>query len=123
MLIPTTRDDGGFINGIFWHELSLVQFDITFLFFVGNSILLIICLAVHLKKYWGIFCWTRRYLITYEQTIPTNPTNPHILLQFLPLISTGVLFIKFISVKPLWHIMIATSVIMYSQNYIFNKGE
>ncbi|KAL9181566.1 hypothetical protein ACHAXT_010371 [Thalassiosira profunda] len=27
------------------------------------------------------------------------------------------------SVKPLWHIMIATSVIMYSQNYIFNKGE
>eukprot|EP00571_Detonula_confervacea_P013199 CAMPEP_0172297896 /NCGR_PEP_ID=MMETSP1058-20130122/760_1 /TAXON_ID=83371 /ORGANISM="Detonula confervacea, Strain CCMP 353" /LENGTH=77 /DNA_ID=CAMNT_0013007107 /DNA_START=47 /DNA_END=280 /DNA_ORIENTATION=+ len=26
------------------------------------------------------------------------------------------------SVKPLWHIMIATSVIMYTQNYIFNKG-
>mmetsp|Transcript_23753 Transcript_23753/g.42489 ORF Transcript_23753/g.42489 Transcript_23753/m.42489 type:complete len:80 (+) Transcript_23753:53-292(+) len=26
------------------------------------------------------------------------------------------------SVKPLWHIMVATSVIMYTQNYIFNKG-
>eukprot|EP00578_Thalassiosira_sp_NH16_P031880 CAMPEP_0181075652 /NCGR_PEP_ID=MMETSP1071-20121207/1_1 /TAXON_ID=35127 /ORGANISM="Thalassiosira sp., Strain NH16" /LENGTH=79 /DNA_ID=CAMNT_0023156783 /DNA_START=46 /DNA_END=285 /DNA_ORIENTATION=- len=26
------------------------------------------------------------------------------------------------SAKPLWHIMIATSVIMYTQNYIFNKG-
>eukprot|EP00581_Thalassiosira_minuscula_P009878 CAMPEP_0183708976 /NCGR_PEP_ID=MMETSP0737-20130205/5128_1 /TAXON_ID=385413 /ORGANISM="Thalassiosira miniscula, Strain CCMP1093" /LENGTH=79 /DNA_ID=CAMNT_0025936955 /DNA_START=41 /DNA_END=280 /DNA_ORIENTATION=- len=26
------------------------------------------------------------------------------------------------SVKPLWHIMIATGVIMYTQNYIFNKG-
>merc|ERR1712087_290203 len=26
------------------------------------------------------------------------------------------------SCKPLWHIMLATGVIMYSQNYIFNKG-
>eukprot|EP00804_Cyclotella_cryptica_P004820 CCRYP_004904-RA/>CCRYP_004904-RA protein AED:0.22 eAED:0.22 QI:35/1/1/1/1/1/3/265/88 len=26
------------------------------------------------------------------------------------------------SVKPLWHMMIATSVIMYTQNYVFNKG-
>ncbi|KAK1744881.1 hypothetical protein QTG54_004172 [Skeletonema marinoi] len=26
------------------------------------------------------------------------------------------------SVKPLWHIMIATSVLMYTQNYLFNKG-
>eukprot|EP00569_Conticribra_weissflogii_P012193 CAMPEP_0171387918 /NCGR_PEP_ID=MMETSP0879-20121228/40241_1 /TAXON_ID=67004 /ORGANISM="Thalassiosira weissflogii, Strain CCMP1336" /LENGTH=89 /DNA_ID=CAMNT_0011900253 /DNA_START=475 /DNA_END=744 /DNA_ORIENTATION=+ len=26
------------------------------------------------------------------------------------------------SIKPLWHIMIATSVIMYTQNYVFNKG-
>eukprot|EP00986_Skeletonema_menzelii_P008457 scaffold3570_cov138-Skeletonema_menzelii.AAC.3 len=25
-------------------------------------------------------------------------------------------------VKPLWHIMIATSVLMYTQNYLFNKG-
>ena len=27
------------------------------------------------------------------------------------------------SVKPLWHMMIATSIIMYTQNYIFNKGK
>ncbi|KAL3800335.1 hypothetical protein HJC23_003631 [Cyclotella cryptica] len=27
-----------------------------------------------------------------------------------------------LSVKPLWHMMIATSVIMYTQNYVFNKG-
>ncbi|KAL3788849.1 hypothetical protein ACHAW5_009206 [Stephanodiscus triporus] len=34
---------------------------------------------------------------------------------YRPLIRSG-------SVKPLWHLMIATSVIMYTQNYIFNKG-
>ncbi|KAL3822732.1 hypothetical protein ACHAXA_000997 [Cyclostephanos tholiformis] len=34
---------------------------------------------------------------------------------YRPLIRSG-------SAKPLWHMMIATSVIMYTQNYIFNKG-
>jgi len=27
------------------------------------------------------------------------------------------------SAKPLWHMMIATSILMYTQNYIFNKGK
>mmetsp|Transcript_3909 Transcript_3909/g.6934 ORF Transcript_3909/g.6934 Transcript_3909/m.6934 type:complete len:80 (-) Transcript_3909:312-551(-) len=27
------------------------------------------------------------------------------------------------SVKPLWHMMIVTSVIMYTQSYVFNKGK
>ncbi|KAL7439749.1 hypothetical protein ACHAXH_004781 [Discostella pseudostelligera] len=34
---------------------------------------------------------------------------------YRPLIRAG-------SVKPLWHMMIATSILMYTQNYIFNKG-
>eukprot|EP01082_Thalassiosira_pseudonana_P001297 g879.t1 g879 contig10:917976-918791(-) len=42
-------------------------------------------------------------------------TSHNIAEYYKPLFRAG-------SVKPLWHIMIATSVIMYTQNYVFNKG-
>lgn len=48
----------------------------------------------------------------FQTALCTNKTQ--LSLVFLLLFSR--------SVKPLWHIMIATSVIMYTQNYVFNKG-
>mmetsp|Transcript_10410 Transcript_10410/g.15800 ORF Transcript_10410/g.15800 Transcript_10410/m.15800 type:complete len:80 (-) Transcript_10410:280-519(-) len=44
-----------------------------------------------------------------------NNTQDRLLAYYRPLFKVG-------SAKPLWHLMIATSIIMYTQNYVFNKG-
>ena len=82
------------------------------------------------------YCWGRYYGGRFYVSCVLFMSQPHVVphfsirSNFLAIVHqlfVQLLFnnkyLRLLSIKPLWHLMIATSVIMYSQNYIFNKGK
>ena len=117
----------------YWHSVCLLH-NIC----VGRGVLAgalqVICLVlviISIVDMLGeILRWTLLCVLRFIYVSTTRCSSFFYPLQFLAIVHqlfVQLLFnnkyLRLLSIKPLWHLMIATSVIMYSQNYIFNKGK